>query len=121
VIETHGIASQQGGVAFIKAFFLAASQASLLTFVSVFRRAASCSFPYLSCRPCLPLRCSFPVVQNIFRQRGFCSNRIRPILVHYNPLYFSSYIKLPLSRRSNARGKKSRQQAADGKEVAGGW
>jgi hypothetical protein len=41
-----------------------------LTFVSVFRRAVSYSFPCLSCRPCLPLRFSFPVAQNIFPQRG---------------------------------------------------
>jgi len=43
----------------IKASFLAAYQAYLLTFVSVFQRAVSDSFPYLSCRPCHPLLLSF--------------------------------------------------------------
>ena len=43
----------------IKAFFLAAYQACFLTFVSVFRRSVSDPFPYLSCRPCLPLSLSF--------------------------------------------------------------
>jgi hypothetical protein len=33
-----------------------------LIFVSVFRHSVSDSFPYLFCRPCLPLRTSFSPV-----------------------------------------------------------
>jgi hypothetical protein len=58
-----------------RAFFLAAYQACFLTFVSVYRHSVSDPFPYLSCRPCLPLRVSpSPVFQKIFLQRGFCFN-----------------------------------------------
>jgi hypothetical protein len=80
----------------IKAFFLAAYQACFLTFVSVFRRSVSDPFP---------------VVQNIFSQRGFCCNNSRPIIINCNLAYFSKsvnyrfqedmlYLKLPVRLRS---------------------
>jgi hypothetical protein len=49
----------------IKAFFWAAYQTCLLTFVSVSQRAASALSPYLSCRLCRPLSLSFSVIQKI--------------------------------------------------------
>jgi hypothetical protein len=54
----------------IQAFFLAAYQGCFLIFVSVSRHSVSDSFPYLFCRPCLPLRTSFSRCPSSSRREG---------------------------------------------------
>jgi len=53
--KVRAVVADLWAVIAIRAFFWAVYQAYFLTFVSVFPRAVSDSFPYLSCRPYLPL------------------------------------------------------------------
>jgi len=71
IASSRGLKADLRSVISIKAFFLAACQSCFLTFVSVFRRSVSDPFPYLSCRPCLPLRLSFSCCQKYLLAEWF--------------------------------------------------